>query len=276
LDKGIYTAVSGAIAQDQKLQTISNNIANVDTVAFKKESPVFKEFVTALERQETVIDVPRVEFKPSDFYHLQGNEKSYVNLDSVTTDYEQGSFKRTANPMDFAISGEGFFEVNTPLGVRYTKAGNFTLDSQSRLVTMDGNPILAEPKKIQGADPALNNLPENREIKIRDANFEVRPDGTIMSAGAEVAKVNVVEFSNKEYLVKAGRNMFSDQPQAQIKDKTSSTVLQGYIEGSNVNPVQEMIGLISTQRTFDGLQNAIKAYSEMASKGTNVIGDLGQ
>ncbi|MBN1114524.1 MAG: flagellar hook basal-body protein, partial [Oligoflexia bacterium] len=166
MSKGIYTALSGAISQNQKLDVLSNNIANVDTVGFKKDEPVFKEYVTALEKEETVIDVPRVEFKPSDFYHLHGNDKSFVSLDDVVTNHETGRFRRTGNTLDFALNGEGFFEVNTPLGLRYTRAGNFSLDPVGRLVTEDGYPVMAvpTPEKI---------TPEQREIIIGNRQIEI-------------------------------------------------------------------------------------------------------
>jgi flagellar basal-body rod protein FlgF len=279
LDKGVFTAVSGAAAQEQRLQTLANNIANVDTIAYKKDEPVFKEFVASLEKQETVIDVPRVEFKPSDFYHLHGNDKSYVSLDDIVTNNEQGTLHRTANPMDFAIQGEGYFEVNTPIGVRYTRAGNFTLDAKMRLVTLDGYPVLSALKKADpnnpNADIARLNMPENREIVIRGQDIQARPDGTLVLNGAELTKLRVTEFENRAQLQRAGRNLFAALPEAAQKPTVSSSVQQGYVEKSNVNPVQEMVDLITTQRTFDGLQNAIRAYSDMAAKGTNTIGDMG-
>jgi flagellar basal-body rod protein FlgF len=269
LDKGIYTALSGAIAQTQTLDTISNNLANVDTIAFKKDEPVFKEYLTVLEKDETVNNVPKVEFKPSDFYHLYGNDKSFVSLDDVATNHAQGSTQRTGNSFDFALNGEGFFEVNTPLGIRYTRAGNFTIDPKGKLITQEGASVLAAPKTPQ-------DKPEQREIIIPlNANINVTPDGVIWRDNQPINKLSVVEFQNTSQLNKAGHNMFAAQPKAAMKNIVNSAVMQGFIEKSNVNAVEEMVKLISTTRSYEGMQNAIKAYSDMAAKGTNEIANIG-
>ncbi len=283
MDKGIYTSLSGAIANEKQLETTANNIANVNTVAFKKDSPVFKEYITKLEKLESVIDVPRDVFKPSDFYHLHGNERSYVALDDITTDFSKGDFKMTSNPFDFAIAGNAFFEVNTPLGIRYTQAGNFTLNSEGKLVTLDGYPVLSERTILNEGEesrtPASTDLaiddpknlaiddPKNREILVNKNLITVRPDGSILSNNEVISKLSLIEFvdGNKE-LIKAGANMFVSLPNPKIKNETKASVLQGYIERSNVNPTVEMISLINTQRVFDGTNKVISAYSDMATK----------
>jgi len=279
VDKGVYSALSGAVANEKQLESTANNIANLDTAGFKKDSPVFREYLTKLEKAETVIDIPRAIFNPSDYYHLHGNERSYVSLDDVVTDFSQGKLKMTANPLDLAIIGEGFFEINTPLGIRFTKAGNFTLDSSSRLVTLEGNQVLSE--RIDNNEdllrsPASNDIdnPSNREIFIDNKNITVLPDGTIMSANQKIAKLSIVEFVKpNDSLMKAGSNLFASIENPIIKVNTTSSISQGYLEGSNVNPTAEMISLINTQRVFDGLNKAINTYSDMAVK-ANDLSDL--
>lgn len=272
MDKGIYSSLSGAIANEKQLETTANNIANVDTVAFKKDSPIFKEYLTKLEKQETLIDMPRDVFKPTDFYHLNGNERSYVSLDDITTDYTKGNFKMTSNAMDIAIVGDGFFEVSTPIGIRYTKAGNFTLDSVGRLVTLDGFPVLSQRSSLESQEPRSPaslemDDPKNREIILNNKNINVRPDGSIVSGNQVLSKLSIIEFDDiHNQLSKAGSNMFSSVENPKIKNEIKSSVLQGYIEGSNVNPTAEMISLINTQRVFDGTNKVISAYSDMATK----------
>lgn len=272
MDKGIYTALSGAVANEKQLEVTANNVANVDTVGFKKNTPLFKEYLTNLEKQETVIDVPRDEFKPTDYYHLNGNERSYVSTNGIATDYTKGTFKLTSNPLDMAIVGEGFFEIATPFGTRYTQAGNFNLNAEGKLVTTEGYPVLAESKNEAEGEafraPASMNTedPKSREISIGNNQISVRSDGSILANNQVIAKLGLVEFLDKSKLSKTGSNLFVANSDALInKDKTSS-VIQGYIEGSNVNPTAEMVSLIGTQRTFDGLNKAINTYSEMATK----------
>ncbi|HRO68072.1 MAG TPA: flagellar hook basal-body protein, partial [Pseudobdellovibrionaceae bacterium] len=140
--KGVYTALSGAIAQTQKLDTIANNIANVNTPGFKRDEVTFQEYLTANEKEQQVMNVPRVPASIESFYDMQGGDKSYVDLKGTFTDQSQGSLRPTGNKFDIAIDGKGFFEVMTPQGVRLTRAGNFTMDGNGRLVTKDGFPVL--------------------------------------------------------------------------------------------------------------------------------------
>src|SRR4051812_34118439 len=109
--KGIYTAVSGAVAQTQRLDQIANNLANVNTPAFKRDETVFREYLTSYERPPDVNTVPRVVASVESFYDMQGGDKGYVDSAGSFTDFSQGSLKTTGNPLDLAITGEGFFEV---------------------------------------------------------------------------------------------------------------------------------------------------------------------
>src|SRR5271155_3694152 len=112
---GLWTAVSGGMAQSQNLDIIANNLANVNTTGFKKDDPAFKEYLTSAERPPSpAIDIPRTIFKDSDFYHFDGREDVMVNVDHVHTDHSQGGFKNTNGPFDIAIDGPGFFAVAAP------------------------------------------------------------------------------------------------------------------------------------------------------------------
>ncbi len=155
---GIWTSVSGAMAQSQNVDTIANNIANANTSGFKKDTVAFKEYLTAYEKTpDPAIDIPRTKFKDQDFYHHDGKEHAMVNVDRVVTDHSQGSFKTTNAPFDLAVDGPGFFAVKTPQGVKYTRSGDFKIDGTGKLVTADGLPILAiggEAAPAEGQQPA--------------------------------------------------------------------------------------------------------------------------
>lgn len=140
---GIWTAVSGAVAQSQALDTVANNLANSNTVGFKKDTTLFKEYLAAIERpQEPLVDIPRTKFKDSEFYPTDGVENAMVNVSGVTTNHSQGNFKVTNAPFDLAIHGSGFFTVQTPNGLRFTRAGDFKVNADGKLVTTDGYPVL--------------------------------------------------------------------------------------------------------------------------------------
>lgn len=141
---GLWTAVSGGMAQSQNLDIIANNLANANTTGFKKDSADFKQYLTAIERPPSpAIDIPRTAFKDSDFYHFDGRENVMVNLDSVHTDHSQGTLRPTSGPFDLAIDGPGMFAVQTPAGIMYTRSGDFKVDGTGMLVTTDGYPVLA-------------------------------------------------------------------------------------------------------------------------------------
>ncbi len=136
--KNIWVPLSGQIAQQRKVETIANNIANANTAGFKKDRLAFKEHLTALTKGMDDIDIPNKEFGPDDFYHTQGAENAMVEVDGSYTVFEQGSLQPTNNPLDMALFGKGFFEVLTPAGVRYTRQGNFTVSKDGDLVTAQG------------------------------------------------------------------------------------------------------------------------------------------
>ena len=124
--KGLFTALSGAMAQTQKIDTIANNIANVNTTGFKKDQQTFGEYLTSYEKEPQVIQVPRVTASIESFYDMNGGDKAFVDSTGTYTNFEQGSLKFTGGKLDLALDGAGFFEVSTPAGVQLTRAGNFT------------------------------------------------------------------------------------------------------------------------------------------------------
>lgn len=152
---GIWTAVSGAMAQSQSVDVIANNLANVNTAGFKKDTPTFKEFLTSIEKPPSPdIDIPRTIFKDSDFYHFDGKEHALVNVDRVHTDHTQGNLKMTNSPLDFAIDGTGYFTTYTKNGFQFTRAGDFKVNAQGQLVTTDGFPVLALAGEAEAARSA--------------------------------------------------------------------------------------------------------------------------
>jgi flagellar basal-body rod protein FlgF len=270
VSKGIYTAVSGAMAQSSKLDTIANNLANVNTPGFKRDQQLFREYLTAYEKQPSTITVPRIPASIESFYDPQGGDKSYVDAAGTFTDFSQGGLKQTGNPLDLAIEGNGFFEVATPDGVKLTRSGTFAIDSEGRMVTKQGYPVLKEG--APGEDPA------SREIRFTDSNISVGQDGSILQAGQNTGRISIVNVGNRDALGKTGQNLynFRDGIDPQLSVETSPKLQQGMIETSNVNVVREMTDMIAATRTFESTQKAIQAYDQMAGKAANDISKLSQ
>lgn len=267
--KGVYSALSGALAQSQRLDTIANNLANVNTAGFKKDQQVFREYLTANEKMPEVIQAPRVVASIESFYDTQGGEKSYVDSAGTYTDFTQGSLKSTGAPLDIAIDGGGFFEINTPAGVRLTRVGSFKLDSAGQLVTKDGYHVLkAGP---EGADPT------SRVIRFQgQGTISISNEGEIIEGDQSLGKISLVNVPNKDSLSKVGAGYFDFKKNAtrEITNVPNPSVKQGFIESSNVNIVQEMTDMISTTRLFESSQKAIQAYDSMSDKLINVVGSI--
>ena len=270
MSKGIYTAVSGAMAQSAKLDTIANNLANVNTPGFKRDSQIFREYLTAYEKEPGTITVPRVPASIESFYDMQGGDKSYVDTAGTFTDFTQGGLRQTGNPLDLAIDGKGFFEVATPDGVKLTRSGSFSIDSDGRLVTKQGYPVLSEGSP--GQDPA------SRQIRFSDSNVQIGESGAIFQAGQNLGKLSIIEVGNRDALQKIGQNLytFKDTINPEVTVPTNAKVQQGMIETSNVNVVREMTDMIAATRTFESTQKAIQAYDQMAGKAVNDVPKLTQ
>ncbi|MGZ3725014.1 MAG: flagellar basal-body rod protein FlgF [Pseudobdellovibrio sp.] len=263
--KGIYTALSGALAQSLKIDTIANNIANVNTTGFKKDQQTFGEYLTAHEKEQEVITVPRVPASVESFYDMNGGDKSFVNSTGTYTNFEQGSLKFTGGKLDLAIDGQGFFEVSTPSGVQLTRAGNFTIDGNGQLVTKDGSAVLLEG----------DGSPESRTVRFSgQAPAYISDAGEVFDGKEKLGKISLLNVANPDSLQKVGNNNYSFKSNmpAEVTKVAVPNLKQGFLETSNVNIVNEMTDMIMAQRVFEGTQKAIHAYDQMADKLINVVG----
>ena len=275
----IWVSISGQVAQQQKVETIANNVANANTVGFKKDQLVFKEHLTALTKGVEDIDIPRNEFSPADFYHTQGAENAMVSVDGSYTIHEQGTLIPTNNPLDLALQGDGFMEVLTPTGVRFTRKGNLSLNRDGELVTDQGFRVLTALNATEEnlRDPASIGSfpkPEERILKVpTNMKLTFTNEGEVLTRDGVVGKVSVVEFKDKHALRKEGNSLYITPDEANItRTNIKTAVHQGFLEGSNVNAIEEMSELIKAHRHFESIQKAINAYDQISGKAANDIG----
>jgi len=268
--KGVYTALSGAMAQNLKLDTIANNIANVNTPGFKRDQQVFREYLAANEKTPSVLNVPKVVATVESFYDMQGGDQSFVDPIGTYTDFSQGGLKHTGSPLDLAIDGKGFFEVATPQGLRLSRVGSFTLDGNGQLVTKDGFPVMSAGGV--GADPAARVIRASG-----NAPLTITDDGGVYEGENRIGKVSVIDVSDPDSLQKVGNSLYQFKAGAspEVKDVERLSLKQGYLEASNVNIVQEMTEMIATTRVFESAQKAIHAYDSMAEKLVNTVPKVG-
>lgn len=278
---GIWTSVSGAASQAQNVDIISNNLANSDTLGFKKDTPTFKEYMAAQEREHAPMDIPRGPIKEKEFYPLDGRDQSFVVIDGTYTNFKQGNLRVTNSPLDVALDGPGFIEVGTPNGIRYTRQGSLKLAMDGKLVTTEGYPVLssqagglAAPETGRGPASADYSA---RVINMRDrgANFSIDDRGEIYAGDQLIAKISVTEFQDNNKLRKSGGSLFENSDSANISSAPHrTTIRQGVLETSNVNPIEEMTKLIKANRMFEADLKAMKTYGEMMGREANDIGKL--
>ncbi|WP_422447932.1 flagellar basal-body rod protein FlgF [Thermoanaerobacterium sp. DL9XJH110] len=250
--RGLYTSASGMLANMERTDVISNNIANVGTTGFKKDRVIMRAFPEmALYRLDDPETVPPG--KPVDWRPFIGVLGTGVTVDEINTNFSQGPIKTTSNPLDLAIEGEGFFEVLTGEGVRYTRDGSFTLDRDGFLVTREGYYVLGENGPI-----ALG----------RSGDITINERGEIFSDGNFVARLVVVAFPQQAPPAKQGDNLYVSAAQPL---PAQARIIQGALEGSNVNSVSEMVDLITAFRAYEANQKAVQAADETLGKAVNDI-----
>ena len=251
--RGWYIGASGMNAQQDKLDAISNNLANVDTTGFKKEIPVNKEFSELLLRRTKADGVYKHPFGSSDAAPIIGKLGLGVETNELYTDFSQGSFKSTDTNTDFALSGKGFFVVQTPSGERFTRNGNFHLGKEGILLTKEGYPVLGENGPI--------HVSNDKFIMNRDGMIYTREDNVV------VDRLKIVRFDNERYLKKQGSSLWNTNDIAGnyhvAEGSERPQVLQGYTETSNVNVVNEMVQMIEVNRAYEANQKSIQTEDIM-------------
>lgn len=240
------------------METIANNLANLNTNGFKGDNVTF----TLLEPEpypNYKSPIPPANFKVGveDLRYLKGNELAYVGIAGLHRDGSQGPAKITHNPLDFMIEGAGYFEVNTDQGIRYTRAGNMTLSPEGALVTAAGHAVMGEKGTIY----------------LRSGEFELNPAGEIYQDGQLVDRLRLRSFADESSLERVGDNyLFYGGPEQEVTPAKDSTVRQGFIEGSNVNAIKNLTAMIMAHRSYEAYQKAVKNYDQMMEKSSNTIG----
>lgn len=281
MSKGLWPAVSGSMAQSERLDTIANNIANADTNGFKKDEVTFHTVLSSAVTAAQKEDIPRKLYKDKDFYRLDGSETAYVITEGTHTDFAQGRVKVTGAPLDVALEGKGFLEVLAPQGARFTRQGSLRLSADGTLVTTEGFPVLSKGGAGQGGEngaaPVQREELAARAIRLdpQKAQVSITADGKIFQGREQVGELSVVEFIDMKFLTKEASGTFRNDMAANISpDISGTTVRQGMIETSNVNSIQEMTELLKATRMFEANQKVVKAYGEMESRAVNDIGKL--
>ncbi|MGP1454664.1 MAG: flagellar hook-basal body protein [Treponema sp.] len=260
--RGWYTAASGMNAQQQQLDVIAQNLANADTTSYKRDIAIHKSFPELLIRRLQDDGVIKNPFGSSDIAPIIGKMGLGVEVNEIFTEFEQGSLKQTHSSSDLALEGKGFFCVETPNGEQYTRNGNFTVGIEGYLMTKEGYPVLGENGRIFLQDKEYT-VSKNGEVQARpiadpEADMELQD------------RIKLVIFEHDRYLKKKGSSFYLDTPisgpaiAAEGKDRP--VIIQGFVEASNINVVDEMVRMIAVNRAYEANQKTIQSEDTMMSK----------
>ena len=247
MDNSLLVSLSQQLAAYRSMDVIANNLANVSTPGFKRESAKFEEFITHV--------------APSEGQTGQ-QALSFVKDAGVSRDISQGSIESTGAPLDLAINGKGYFTVQTPNGMRYTRDGHFTLDANGQVVTSEGY-------ALQGDSGAITITPDDQNIKIGQ-------DGTISSIvngiSNQIGKLQVSDFADDSALTKQGDNLYSTSQSSTVA--TDSVIRQGALESSNVQPVLEISHMIEVMRAYQATASLSQSQSDLNRQAIDKLGAM--
>jgi flagellar basal-body rod protein FlgG len=255
--RSLNVAASGMAAQETQLSTIANNLANANTTGYKAQQVQFEDLLYENTRTAGTSSNGTTQSTSTQL-------GTGVRVVATTRSFAQGTLQQTNNPLDMAIQGNGFFAVMRPTGdIAYTRAGSFQLNAQGQVTTSEGLPL----------EPPLT-IPSNA------TSITISADGTISiqqpgsTTTSSVGQIQLSTFPNPNGLLSDGQNLFSPttasgQPQTGAPAADGrGTILQGSVEGSNVDVVDEMVALIQAQRSYEMNSKVISAADEMMRNAT--------
>ncbi|MAS87979.1 MAG: flagellar basal-body rod protein FlgF [Micavibrio sp.] len=239
MENASYIALSRQIAVQRNLDIVANNIANANTTGFKAQNMLFEEFLLDDHRSKV------------DDFDMVNDYGQYTNTSN-------GDIQMTGNDFDLALQGDALFRVTTPQGDRYTRAGSFQLNEIGEIVTHDGFPLTT-----------ATNAPIR--VPIDTTSVKITKDGAVYADGDQVGQIALFDFDSYEDLLQTGENLYSSEKAPTAS--TTTNVIQGGLESSNVSPILEMTQLISLSRTHESAQNMIKLEHERIRGAIKILGN---
>jgi len=242
------SALFGALSNEMRMSTIANNLANVNTTAYKKDTMAFHDVFTRFAHDNVV--TTKSFLRDKDMFP-DPNIMAKPRLSEQAVDFSQGGLQKTGNPLDLALSGEGVFRVQAPEGILYQRAGNFAVDVNGTLVNKDGHPIMVDGGQL--------NIPAGAEVTVDSG-------GGIYLDGQPSGNLDLVTFDTIGKLERVGSNMFRAPEGAAEQPPEDLTVQQGFLEKGNVEVVTEMVSMIESQRSFAMYAKVMQNSDQMDRK----------
>ncbi len=259
MNLSLYSAATGMESQQLNLNTIANNLANVNTPGFKRSKIEFQDLLYQKPAKAAGVDAGGGNITPTGVEVGNG-----ARVSATSKVFTQGQLTSTGEKLDLAIQGDGFFEVQRPDGtVGYTRDGSFKLNAQGTVVNSDGMPVLSGFQAIPAGTNAVT-IAENGTVTLQSAN------------GTTSFRLTLTRFANPAGLRSMGGNIYEETPASgtpeagQPAEQSFGSIMQGYTEGSNVNIVEEMVALIIAQRAYEINSKSIQTSDEMLQNVANM------
>lgn len=274
--RGLYTASSSMLCEIVRQDMIANNLANVDTAGFKRDSGIFKELPTMVLRK--VNDGQLYPPRPLVKFPKIGKLGTGVILDESYTDFAVGKFEYTDNPLDTALeNNKAFFLIETPTGTRFTRDGVFNINQDGFLTNMNGDYVLAEPDPpTQSAEPVL--IDENGQPKVEVGRVQVNPtdrvtidtDGRVVVNDVPLFRLVRGQASDRKAFRKDHSNHYT-RAYGEVR-RSEGKVKQGYVEKPNFSLVEEMVKMIEVSRAYEANSKTIQAHDSLLDRAINSVG----
>ena len=242
MENALLVGLSRQMVLERQMDVVANNVANINTTGFKADNSLFEQYLTPVARENR--------FNPQD------RQVSFVNDRGTWRNLQAGPIQVTGNPLDVAIDGNGFLVVQTPGGERYTRNGALQINSQGQLATSDGLPVL-------GDNGPIVFQPNDRNVSITADGRVTVVEGAATNTEALRGTIRIVGFANPQSLQKEGNNLYSSPAGAAAAQDTTSHLIQGSIEKSNVNGVVEITRLIEISRAYQQTATLMQQQSDL-------------
>jgi flagellar basal-body rod protein FlgF/flagellar basal-body rod protein FlgG len=241
MQNALYVGLSRQIALHREMDVIANNLANMDTNGFKADGVTFEEYLATKARVDRAA--------PAD------QRVAFVRESGSITDFSQGTLQQTGGALDLAIRGDGYFVVETPQGERYTRNGSFSLNEKGELVNQQGYRVRGQNGPLQ-FDQQDNSITFGREGTITAINGNEKQ---VIERG----KIRLVRFDNQNSLLREGNGLYSAGGQAPQNVKETTSIVQGSLEKSNVNPIIEMSRMLEVMRAYQSLAGMMNKTDDL-------------
>ena len=263
-----YAITLASMHQDMtRLNHVASNLANVSTPGYKREAVAVQPFVDVVDGLLGQVTGSTHDVMASGV--LADNGSQAPGALQIRHDMRPGTLKMTGEPLDVALTGDGFFEVSTPTGPAYTRQGNFRLDGQGRLVTAQGYPVMGK-----GGDIYLNTQTPSIDAQGAITEPDTMAGPNAPPRGVPVAELRIVQFDHPERLTSLGNGLMAGSDRATTVADGGAQIRQGALENANVDSMQEMMELMRTMRHFESMQKIAQGYDEMLGISLQKLGDV--